>query len=72
MNIERRKGKEKSVIKKALVDLSGAPFKMFVKNREKWALSESYMFPGPMQYFGPASVADITTKTLQYEQSKSK
>ncbi len=68
MNIERRKGKEKPVIKKALVDLDGAPFSEFQKNREKWALNENYLYPGPIQYFGPSRVADITTKTLQYEQ----
>jgi pyrophosphate--fructose-6-phosphate 1-phosphotransferase len=69
MNIERRSGKEKPVIQKALVDLNGRPFKEFVKNRDKWALSESYIFPGPIQYFGPADVTDMTTRTLKYEQS---
>jgi pyrophosphate--fructose-6-phosphate 1-phosphotransferase len=69
MNIERRCGKEKPVIQKALVDLNGRPFKEFVKNRDKWALSESYVFPGPIQYFGPADVTDMTTITLKYEQS---
>ncbi|MCL2335146.1 MAG: diphosphate--fructose-6-phosphate 1-phosphotransferase [Endomicrobia bacterium] len=72
MNIERRHGKEKPVIKKALVDLNGRPFKEFVKNRDKWAMSESYIFPGPIQYFGPASVTDMTTQTLQYEQKAGK
>ncbi|MFH1369445.1 MAG: diphosphate--fructose-6-phosphate 1-phosphotransferase [Elusimicrobiota bacterium] len=70
MNIERRKGKEKPVIQKALVKLDGAPFKAFAKMREQWALTESYLFPGPIQYFGPSSVADLTTKTLKYEQKK--
>jgi pyrophosphate--fructose-6-phosphate 1-phosphotransferase len=70
MNIERRGGKEKPVIQKALVDLNGIPFKEFVKNRDKWALSESYISPGPIQYFGPASVTDMTTRTLKYEQSE--
>lgn len=69
MNIERRKGKEKPVIQKALVVLDGAPFKVLEKNREKWALTESYLYPGPIQYFGPSKVTDITTKTLQYEQA---
>lgn len=68
MNIERRKGKEKPVIQKALVDLNGSPFKALQKNRDKWALTESYLFPGPIQYFGPSKVCDITTNTLQYEQ----
>lgn len=72
MNIERRKGKEKPVIKKALVELNGEPFKYLVKNREIWAKTESYIFPGPIQYFGPAVVTDMTTKTLQLEQSKKK
>ena len=70
MNIEKRHGKEKPVIQKALVDLNGKPFKEFVKNRDKWAMSESYVFPGPIQYFGPAHVTDMTTRTLQYEKGK--
>ena len=70
MNIERRKGKEKPVIQKALVKLNGAPFKAFAKVRQDWAMNDRYMFPGPIQFFGPASVTDITTKTLQYEQKK--
>ncbi len=70
MNIERRKGKEKPVIKKALVDLNGAPFKFLEKNRENWALTESYAFPGPIQYFGPSSISDIPTITLWLEQKK--
>ncbi|MDD3730209.1 MAG: diphosphate--fructose-6-phosphate 1-phosphotransferase, partial [Endomicrobiaceae bacterium] len=70
MNIERRKGKEKPVIQKALVKLEDRPFKEFAKQRDKWAINDCYMFPGPIQFFGPASVTDITTKTLQYEQRK--
>jgi pyrophosphate--fructose-6-phosphate 1-phosphotransferase len=69
MNVERRHGKEKPVIQKSLVDLNGRPFREFVKNRDRWALSESYIFPGPIQYFGPANVTDMTTRTLKYEQS---
>jgi pyrophosphate--fructose-6-phosphate 1-phosphotransferase len=72
MNVERRNGKDKPVIQKALVDLNGKSFKEFVKMKDKWAMSESYVFPGPIQYFGPANVSGITTKTLQYEQSKNK
>lgn len=72
MNIERRHGKEKPVIQKALVDLNGRPFKELVKNRDKWAMGENYVFPGPIQYFGPASVTDMTTKTLQYESTGKK
>jgi len=67
MNIERRKGKEKPVIQKALVELEGKPFKTLAENRENWAMTESYVFPGPTQYFGPSSVADITTITLKLE-----
>ncbi len=70
MNIERRKGKEKPVIQKALVNLNGAPFKAFAKVRQDWAMNDRYIFPGSIQFFGPASVTDITTKTLQYEQKK--
>jgi len=68
MNIERRKGKEKPVIKKALVDLNGAPFKLLEKERENWAITESYTFPGPIQYFGPSEISDMTTVTLKLEQ----
>ncbi|MCK9582842.1 MAG: diphosphate--fructose-6-phosphate 1-phosphotransferase [Endomicrobiales bacterium] len=67
MNIERRKGKEKPVIQKALVDLNDKPFKAFEKMRQVWANTESYLFPGPIQYFGPKQVTDLTTKTLVYE-----
>jgi pyrophosphate--fructose-6-phosphate 1-phosphotransferase len=72
MNIERRKGKEKPVIRKALVDLKGEPFKQFTKKRDMWAATESYIFPGPIQYFGPVELTDITTATLQYEQASKK
>jgi len=72
MNIEKRKGKEKPVIKKALVELNGEPFKCLAKNRAVWAMSESYVFPGPIQYFGPSEVTDMTSKTLQLEHKKSK
>ncbi|MFH1540356.1 MAG: diphosphate--fructose-6-phosphate 1-phosphotransferase [Elusimicrobiota bacterium] len=68
MNIERRKGKEKPVIKKALVCFGSAAFKAILKNRDIWAITESYLYPGPIQYFGPSSVTDITTITLKYEQ----
>ncbi|MDR2427054.1 MAG: diphosphate--fructose-6-phosphate 1-phosphotransferase [Endomicrobium sp.] len=70
MNIERRHGHDKPVIQKALVNLKGRPFKELAKNRNKWAVAESYIFPGPIQYFGPATVTDMTTKTLRYEQSE--
>ncbi len=70
MNVERRHGKDKPVIQKALVDLNGKPFKAFTQNRDNWAATESYVFPGPIQYFGPPSVTDLTTKTLAYERGK--
>lgn len=68
MNMEKRHGEFKPVIKKALVELDGAPFKYFAQNRETWALEDCYLYPGPIQYFGPAEVVDITTETLQLEQ----
>jgi pyrophosphate--fructose-6-phosphate 1-phosphotransferase len=69
MNIERREGKDKPVIRKALVKLDGAPFGYFAANREKWARETCFVYPGPIQYFGPASVCDQPTRTLQLEQS---
>lgn len=68
MNMERRKGREKPVIQKALVDLGGAPFRALEKSREAWALEDAYSFPGPIQYFGPSPVTDSATRTLRYEQ----
>jgi pyrophosphate--fructose-6-phosphate 1-phosphotransferase len=70
MNIERRKGEDKAVIQKALVELDGKPFKAYAAMRDKLAMNDLYLFPGPIQYFGPASVVDATTKTLQYERAK--
>ena len=70
MNIERRKGKEKPVIKKALVELKGEPFKHLLKNRAAWAEEDLYVFPGPIQYFGPEEITDMTTFTLLLEQGK--
>lgn len=67
MCIEKRHGKNKPVIKKALVELDQLPFKTLEKNREKWSTEDSYVFPGPIQYWGPAEVCDITTITLQLE-----
>ncbi len=68
MNMERRSGKMKPVIKKALVELEGAPFRYFKSQREKWAIETDYVYPGPIQYFGPVEVCDQPTKTLQLEQ----
>ncbi len=68
MNMERRHGEMKPVIKKALVELDGPVFKALESHREKWAMNDCYIFPGAIQYFGPASVCDVTTITLQLEQ----
>ena len=68
MNMERRNGKMKPVIQKALVDLEGKPFGKFASKREEWALNTCYLYPGPIQYFGPAEVCDQTSRTLYYEQ----
>ena len=70
MNMERRHGEMKPVIQKALVKLDGAPFKKFTAKRDEWALTTSYVYPGPIQYFGPPEVCDEPTKTLQLEQCK--
>ncbi len=70
MNMERRHGEMKPVIQKALVKLDGAPFKKFAANREAWAKETAYVYPGPIQYFGPTEVCDEPTKTLQLEQAK--
>ncbi len=69
MNIERRHGADKPVIRKALVELDGAPFKFFAANREKWAVETSFVYPGAIQYFGPAEVCDQPTRTLALEKA---
>ena len=69
MNMEKRNGEMKPVIKKALVELDGKPFKFFASQRDKWALETAYVFPGPIQYFGPAEVCDQPTKTLALEKA---
>ena len=70
MNMEKRHGEMKPVIQKALVRLDGPVFKQLQDNREDWAMNDRYLFPGAVQYFGPSSVCDITTVTLQLERSK--
>ena len=70
MNMERRHGEMKPVIQKALVKLDGAPFKTFASKREQWGLITDYVYPGPIQYFGPTEVCDQPTKTLLLEQGK--
>ena len=68
MNLEKRKGKMKPVIRKALVELDGAPFKYFAGHRAQWARETCYLYPGPIQYFGPSEVCDQPTVTLRLEQ----
>ena len=67
MNIERRHGEDKPVIKKALVELDGKPFQYFAAHRDQWAVETAYTYPGAIQYFGPAEVCDLTTRTLALE-----
>ena len=67
MNLEKRNGKMKPVIRKALVELDGAPFKFFEANRDQWALETCFVYPGAIQYWGPSEVCDQPTKTLQLE-----
>ena len=69
MNIERRHGADKPVIRKALVELEGAPFKFFAENRAHWAVETCYVYPGAVQYFGPSEVCDVTTRTLALEKA---
>ena len=70
INMEKRNGEMKPVIRKALVELDGTPFKTFAAQRDKWAKETCYVYPGPIQYWGPSSVCDQTTKTLVLEQTK--
>lgn len=70
MNMERRNGEMKPVIRKALVELDGAPFKAFAAMRDRWAKETCYVYPGPIQYWGPTEVCDQPTRTLALEQSK--
>jgi pyrophosphate--fructose-6-phosphate 1-phosphotransferase len=67
IHLENRKGKQVPVIKKALVDLQGAPFQRFAKERKGWEVEESFRYPGPMQFFGPEAITDAITLTLQLE-----
>ena len=70
MNLEKRNGKMKPVIRKALVELEGEPFKFFAAHRDSWAINTEYVYPGAIQYWGPTEVCDQTTKTLQLEHIK--
>ena len=67
MNMERRHGADKPVIRKALVELDGAPFKYFASKRDEWAVATAFVYPGPIQYFGPSEVCDLCTCTLALE-----
>ncbi|MCR5356823.1 MAG: diphosphate--fructose-6-phosphate 1-phosphotransferase [Lachnospiraceae bacterium] len=67
MNIERRNGEDKPVIRKALVELDGKPFKYFTEHRDEWAVKTCFTYPGAIQYYGPSEVCDITTRTLALE-----
>ncbi len=67
MNMERRNGEDKPVIRKALVELDGKPFKFFEAHREEWAVETAFTYPGAIQYYGPAEVCDLTTVTLALE-----
>jgi pyrophosphate--fructose-6-phosphate 1-phosphotransferase len=69
MNMERRHGEDKPVIQKALVELDGAPFNYFASKREDWALNTRFIYPGPIQYFGPPEVCDQTTETIKLEKA---
>ena len=70
MNMEKRAGEMKPVIRKALVELDGVPFKAFAAHRDEWARKTAYIYPGPIQYWGPTEVCDQPTKTLALEQKK--
>ena len=67
MNVEHRHGADKPVIRKALVELDGKPFKFYASKRAEWAEKTSFVYPGPIQYFGPSEVCDITTETIRLE-----
>ena len=69
MNMERRNGEDKPVIRKALVELDGAPFKYFEAHRDEWAVETAFTYPGAIQYYGPAEVCDLTTRTLALEKA---
>ena len=70
MNMERRNGKDKPVIRKALVELDGAPFKYFEAHRDEWAVKTCFTYPGAIQYYGPTEVCDLTTRTLALEKGQ--
>jgi pyrophosphate--fructose-6-phosphate 1-phosphotransferase len=67
MNMEQRHGSKKPVIRKALVELDGGPFRAFDAVRDSWAVKTCFLFPGAIQYYGPPEVCDQPTKTLKLE-----
>ena len=69
MNMERRNGQDKPVIRKALVELDGKPFTYFCEHRQQWAEETCFTYPGAIQYYGPAEVCDLTTRTLALEKA---
>ena len=69
MNMEQRHGSKKPVIRKALVELDGKPFKEYAAHRDEWAINTDYLYPGAIQYYGPAEVCDQPTKTLKLERN---
>ena len=69
MNMERRNGQDKPVIRKALTELDGKPFQYFAAHRDQWAVETCFLYPGAIQYFGPAEVCDLTTRTLALEKA---
>ena len=69
MNIERRHGADKPVIRKALVELDGKPFTYFAEHRDLWAVETCFTYPGAIQYYGPAEICDLTTRTLALEKA---
>ena len=69
MNMERRNGQDKPVIRKALVELDGKPFTYFAEHRQEWAENTCFTFPGAIQYYGPAEGCDLTTRTLALEKA---
>jgi pyrophosphate--fructose-6-phosphate 1-phosphotransferase len=66
--MESRHGRLKPVIQKALVELDGPAFREFAEHRAAWEIEDAYLFPGPIQYFGPAEICDAITRTLELEQ----
>ena len=70
MNIERRHGSDKPVIEKYLLDLQGNPFRTFASTRDEYAVTDHFVYPGPIQYFGPSVITDSCTKTLALEKQQ--